>query len=246
MQAWLESSGKRGKDKSLFKMISVSTTMTAIPGGISNNLTIEMEFDEAEGTRDNEKRKFDTSLLGIICTGSTPHNVDAGKVRRLCAYSRARVLSDGTLWPLLNAVPNVPIGGDWVVHCMGSLFKTTEGGIRAMIKEMRDGLHGYYRSQFNLKNRMYLPAPPTFIVYHKKKVRDISIAPGVVLKGTETEHMVDSSMLYTQKDGPITSRVVSDMNCISNLYNPYYMFFVFPNENQQPRPAFANSQTTQT
>lgn len=245
IQAHLESENKGNKLDSPYKMISVSTTMTSIPGGINNNLTIEMGFEEQEGTKDLEKRAFDEKYLHTICIGSTPHNADAGKVRRLVSYTRARMLSSKPLWSLEDILYKIPSTGEWVVHCMGSTFDTTEEGISLMVNSMQEGLITYGKSQFDYPNHYYLPAPPTFMVYHKSKVLTISIAPGVVIKQAETGDMGDSAMISDQKPGNIVSPIKSKMNGIRDTHNPYYMHFSYPNENQQPRQAFSNSQTVQ-
>jgi hypothetical protein len=245
IQACLESENKGNRSDSPYNMISVSTTMTAIPGGINNNLTIEMGFEEKQGTKDLQKRAFDDKYIHIICIGSTPHNADAGKVRRLVSYTRARMLSPRPLWPLENIISQIDNHGDWVVHCMGSTLETSEDGVKSLVLSMQEGLVKYGKSQFDYPNHYYLPAPPTFMVYHKSKVLAISIAPGVVIKQASSGDMGDSSMISHQKTGKLVSSIKSKMDGIRDTHNPYYMFFCYPNENQQPRQAFANSQTVQ-
>jgi hypothetical protein len=248
VQAWLESSRKRGKTSSLFSMVSVSTTMTSIAGGINNNCTIEMGFKEKEGTKDLDKRAYDMKYFGTVCIGSTPHNADAGKVRRLVSDSRARVLSCMPLWSLDESLTDQERTRDWCVHCMGSVFLSSLEFVKVLVQSMKDGLRLYYESQFNYPNHYYLPVPPTFIVYHKSKILDISIAPGVVVSNTGNKEMMDSSMISLQKAGKIVSPPkieVEGADAVGNTRNPYYLFFTYPNEDQQPRPIFANSQTVQ-
>lgn len=248
IHAHSESVDKYNRDSALFKMPSISTIVTGPFGGFHNNVSVEMGFDEKEGTKDIVKRTYDRSHLGFFCCGYTSHSSDAGKTRRLCSYTRIRVSSSTPLWPLQDCIDQIDSIGEWTVYCMGSTFDTDEDGIRTIISHLDAGSEEYYNSQFNYPNTYSCPCPPTYMLYEDHKVLYISISPGVVLRSTPYNSMVDSSMITDQSQTTFT-RVIklptTGDESIKYYYNPWYLMAYLTKLNRQPRPLFACGQLTQ-
>ncbi len=247
-QAWVESVDKRGKNDTIYGLPSQSTTVTGVYGGLHNNAGIEMGFDEPEGMRDMERRKYNKLYLGFLCAGHTAHSHDAGKSRRLASYTRVRVASSHPLWPLEDSIGLVPCTGAWVVYCMGSTFNTSLDGICMLVQSMEAGLRRYYQSQFDYPNTYELSAPPTYMVYYRHKVLYISISPGVVLRSTPDKSMVDSAMLHTQERNPIVQirkLPAYGPNSIQYNYSAYFMLCPYAEHDRPPRGLFASGQTIQ-
>lgn len=248
IHAHSESVDKYNKDSALFKMPSISTVVTNSFGGYHNNLSVEMGFEEKEGTKDVVKRTYDKKYLGFLCCGYTSHSSDAGKTRRLCAFTRIRVSSKTPLWPIADHINEIPDKGDWLIYCMGLTMSTTEKGITTIIKYFNIGLERYYASQFDWPNVSACPSPPTYIVYPEDKVLYVSVSPGVVLRSTPSDSMADSSMIkdqcQTKMLRKITLPTLGD-DSIKYFYNAWYLHAYLTKLNRQPRPLFACGQLTQ-
>jgi hypothetical protein len=72
---------------------------------MANNTTLEMGFEEKEGTQDIEKRTYTTDLIGFICVAHTSHLADTGKSQRISSYSRVRVILEKII-EFMNDIPN--------------------------------------------------------------------------------------------------------------------------------------------
>lgn len=245
-QAYVESLKKRGRDMIVYGLPGESTTLTGPHGGLHNNTSVEMGFEEPEGTRDMKKRTYDRKHIGFLCAGHTAHSADAGKSRRVCSYTRVRVLSRNTL-DCLQDIDSISSVGEWVVYCMGSTTSTDLEGVCALVKSMNKASYTYYLSQFG-SDRKYLPVPPTYAIYYKKRVLYISIAPGAVVRSIPGNNMIDSYMLHSQTVNPIVSHrklPESGPMSIPYKYSPFFMLAIFAELNRPPRGLFASGQTGQ-
>jgi hypothetical protein len=249
VQAYIESSEKRGKDGSIFKIPSQSTLMTGPHGGFNNNTTIEMGFDEDEGTYDIEKRTYTKHMEKFICGLHTSHSEDAGKSRRVTAFTRIRVLSQNALWMALYTDNNRPSDyGPWTIYCMGQTFNSDLSGVAMMVENMRKSLRDYHSSQFSYPNVYNMPAPPTFFICYSERYLFICISPGVLLRSTPDEMMVDSAMYHMQKTNPIHMLTkFPDYGYESRKYNysGFALMYPFLEYDAQPRITFASHQTVQ-
>lgn len=239
---------KYAKDSLPFKMPSISTIVTGPWGGFHNNLSVEMGFDEPEGIKDIVKRTYDKRYLAFLCCGYTSHSSDAGKTRRVCSYTRIRVSSSTPLWPITDHLNEIKSTGDWSIYCMGSTVDTDRSGIEKMIRLLNDGMRTYYHTQFNVFDRSPCAAPPTYMIYPELKVMYISISPGVVLRSTPDNMMVDLSMVKDQTETVMLEKIkfptVGDES-IKYFYNAWYLMAYLTKLNRQPRPLFACGQLTQ-
>jgi hypothetical protein len=248
IHAHSESVDKYNKDSALFKMPSISTIVTGPFGGYHNNTSLEMGFEEKEGTKDLAMRTYDRKYLAFFCCGYTSHSSDAGKTRRLCSFTRIRVSSQTPLWPLTNHLDDISTNGDWIIYCMGSTVNVDRESVIKVIKYLNEGSIHYFNTQFALSGRQACPAPPTYLLYPGHKVLYLSISPGVVLRSTPNGSMIDSSMLYNQPYTPMIKKIVLPKigdESIKYFYNPWYLHAYLTKLNRQPRPAFACGQLTQ-
>lgn len=247
-QAYSESLGKRGKDSCLFGLPSISTIVTGPLGGFHNNVSVEMGFEEKNGVKDIKRRIYDRNLLGFICAGYTSHSSDAGKARRISSYTRIRVSSSKPLWPLEHMQDTICVSGDWVIYCMGSTLCIDYDTVKSIVSLLNDGLVKYHQTQFNYPDISYCRAPPTYVVYESEKILYISISPGVILRSSTGNTMIDSSMMKQQKDSSLTKPITLDMagdKSIEYFFNAFYLVAPLTKLNRQPRPLFACGQTTQ-
>jgi len=246
IQAYIESSEKRGTDSSIYKLSSQSTVVPGMWGGFHNNNSVEMGFDEPEGTKNVALRAYDEKYKGFLSAGFTPHSADAGKTRRVCNYTRVRVVSERPLWSIENITVNND--GPWIVYCMGSTFSTDLNGITTLVDCLYKGLYDYYSTQFNYPHISQCRSPPTFMVYHREKILYISISPGVILRSTVDGCMVDNYMLYHQVYTPLCKNMVVDSKSEENIkyfFDAFYQTQLFPHQGRQPRGEFAASQLPQ-
>lgn len=115
---YIESERGRGKQDTLFPAPSQSTVVTGILRGLHNNISLDMGFEEKEGTCDAEKRTYDSRWVGFVCGGHTVYSGDAGKSRRVCVFTRFCVLHVD----ILDCLSYISAGSgeaDWIVYCMG-------------------------------------------------------------------------------------------------------------------------------
>lgn len=248
IHAHSESVDKYNKDSALFKMPSISTIVTGPFGGYHNNTSVEMGFEEKEGTKDLAKRTYDKAHLGFFCCGYTSHSSDAGKTRRLCSFTRIRVSSQTPLWPITDHIDEISESGDWTIFCMGSTVEVSQESIINMIKHLNKGSMEYFNTQFDVSGRQPCPAPPTYMLYPDQKVLYLSVSPGVILRSTPRDLMVDSSMVYNQCQTPMIRKIVLPKigdESIKYFYNPWYLHAYLTKLNRQPRPLFACGQLTQ-
>jgi len=248
VQAYIEAS-ERSKDQALYPIPSQSTLMTGILGGINNNVSINMGFEEPEGTYNMEMRTFKDDMLGFLCAGHTSHSQDAGKSRRLCSYTRIKVLSKDALWSLVDK-HNTLIRGDkgWLIYCMGSTFETSLGGIAVLIERMNENLKLYCKSQFDYPNLSNMSAPPTYFVCYQEKILLISISPGVILRMMPNGTMIDSSMLHHQQSNSATRHAKlpeSGPESIAYKYSAFFLLCPFLEYDRPPRTLLASVQTVQ-
>jgi hypothetical protein len=248
IHAHSESVDKYNKDSALFKMPSISTIVTGPFGGYHNNTSVEMGFEEKEGTKDLVMRTYDRKHLGFFCCGYTSHSSDAGKTRRLCSFTRIRVSSQTPLWPITDHLKDISEEGDWTIYCMGSTVNVSKGSIEKMIRYLNKGSSHYFDTQFDVSERRTCAAPPTYMLYADDKVLYLSISPGVILRSTPSGFMIDSSMLYDQSETPMIRKIVLPKigdESIKYFYNPWYLHAYLTKLNRQPRPLFACGQLTQ-
>ena len=245
-QAFVESFTKRGKAQDVFQIPSTSTFMTGILGSLHNNTALEMGFYEQEGTKDTSKRSYDKGMLGFVCAGHNSHSEDAGKSRRVCAFTRIRVGSKTPLWPLDNLeISNI---GRWTVYCMGSTFNTDLDGVCIMIIMLKKASMKYKAMQFNTATYSHISAPPTYMIYYKEHILTISIAPGIIMRTLPDDTMVDSMMLYKQSVNPIARHSALTMHgpeSIQYLYSPWFMIAPWVEDDRPPRTLLSSVQTSQ-
>jgi hypothetical protein len=249
VQAYIESAEKRGKSGFIFKLPSQSTLMTGPNGGFNNNMTVEMGFEEPEGTYDMEKRTYTKEMEKFICGLHTSHSEDAGKSRRVANFSRIRVLSKSALWIALYSDNNKPTDyGNWIVYCMGQTFNTDLAGVALLVDNMRRELIKYYQSQFDYPNTYNMPVPPTYFICYSEKCLLICISPGVLLRGTPDKMMIDSAMYQYQGVNPI-SKICKfpEHGYESHKYNysGFTLLYPYLEYDAQPRITFASHQTVQ-
>lgn len=245
-QAFVESFTKRGKAQEVFQVPSTSTFMTGILGGLHNNGALEMGFDEPEGTKDIPKRTYNKNYLGFICAGHNSHSEDAGKSRRVCAFTRIRVGSKTPLYPLENL--EVSNTGEWIVYCMGSTFNTDLDGIFLIVMMLKRASMRYKSMQFEVRDYSHIPVPPTYMVYYKERILSISIAPGIIVRTLPDNTMVDSMMLYRQPKNPIikhASLPTHGPESIQYMYSAWFMLAPWVEDDRPPRTLLSSVQTTQ-
>jgi hypothetical protein len=248
-QAYVESKDKRGKGDYIYKAPSQSTLMTGILGGINNNTTIEMGFEEEEGERNMDKRTYKDDMFGFICCGHTAHSEDAGKSRRIASFTRVRVFSNTALWMALDS-DNVTISssGSWTVYCMGSTFSTDLAGVVVLVQKMNGELRRYAKSQFSYPDNSQMAAPPTYVVYYHEKLLIVSISPGVVLRMMPNGMMIDSTMYHYQPANPITRHGKipnSGTDSIKYKYSAFFLLCPYVQDDRPPRTLLASGQTVQ-
>jgi hypothetical protein len=247
-QAYIESSDKRGRDKSLYTLPKQSTVVTGILGGLHNNTALEMGFFEKEGTTDPEKRTYDMKYIGFICAGHTSHSSDAGKSRRVASYTRVRVLWECILDCLLETeIVSTPTD-DWIIYCMGITCNANELSVWNIVHTLNEQSKVYLQDQFSIDGSRQLSCPAGYIVYQKERVLYISISSGAMMRTTTADTMVDSSMLYEQKDNSIIdhpSLPLYGPHSIKFKYSPFFMLVPYVEHDRPPRGLFASGQTTQ-
>lgn len=247
-QAYLESDNRGTNVMSVFGIPSQSTVVTGPHGGLHNNTSVEMGFEEPEGIKDPVKRTYDRKYIGFLCAGHTAHSSDAGKSRRVCSYTRVRVISRDILRKLKSDCASISSIGKWIVYCMGSTFKTDVDGITLLVASMNQQLSTYYRNQFTNTMTQNMMAPPTYYLDRSSEILCISIASGVILRSVPGDTMLDSHMLHKQSPNEIVQHPSLPSNgpiSVPYKYSPFFMMAPFVEHDRPPRTLFASGQTTQ-
>lgn len=245
---YIESVDKRGRDKSLYQLPKQSTVVTGILGGLHNNTSLQMGFEEKEGSVNFEKRAYDKKYLGFICAGHTSHSSDAGKSRRVASYIRVRVLWEGILDCLITDTCEVPSTREWVVYCMGITCNTSEAGVWNIVHTLKDASMTYLEDQFSMYGSRQLMCPAGYMIYPDDKILYLSISSGTMMRTTVGDTMIDSSMLSDQKDNGIIEHPplpTHGPHSIKFLYSAFFMLVCFVEHDRPPRGLFASGQTTQ-
>lgn len=260
VQAYLDAVAKRTKSaidqdreafgiSQLFMCPSQSTVVTGIHGGLHNNTNLEMGFIEADGERDAEKRTYDESTSGYICSGHTAHSGDAGKNRRICSYTRVRVIHPTILRPLLNISEDDHQEKEWLVYCMGITCYCSEDAVWEICYTLLEQSKIYYKDQFPEEGGSGdMLCPATFCVYEKQKVIVISVSSGVVLRAMPDDTMIDSCLMKLSSHSSILSippLPTKGPDVIKYLYSPTFMLGNYIQHDRPPRTLFASGQTTQ-
>ncbi len=249
VQAYIESERKRGRKDVVFGLPSQSTVVTGIHGSLHNNTSLEMGFDEKEGTKDVVKRTYDPSLMGFVCAGHTAHSSDAGKSRRLCSYTRVRVVHPSILDCIIEADNTEDDKQDWILYCMGITCNISYDQVWTIVHLIRNELALYYEDQFDdpsFEGNML--CPPSFLVYEKEKILYLSISSGVILRSVPGDYMIDSSMMYSQRHSSIVVHPkipMSGPDVFQYRYSAFFMLCPFVDQDRPPRTLFASGQTTQ-
>lgn len=249
VNAYIESRLHNIKDDHVFKIPSQSTLMTGILGGINNNTTVEMGFDEPDGVKNEHKRAYTHDMVGFICCGHTAHSEDAGKSRRMTSFTRVRVISHGVLANTFSAqCGNISSSGIWYVYCMGSTFSTDLSGIICLVDAMNRQLRDYGKSQFNYPHNYAMSVPPTYVVYYAEKILAISISSGVVVRLMPDGMVMDSAMYHHQPVNPIVTHCKMPPSGIESIMYRYSAFFLlcpYLQDDRPPRTLLASGQTVQ-
>lgn len=247
-QAYVESEKKRGKDHTIFGLISQSTVVTGMHGGLHNNQSVEMGFEEKKGSKDSVKRTYNEEWLGFICAGHNAHSGDAGKSRRVASYTRARVIHTSILDPIkgIDKISQMP--RDWILYCMGMTCRVDEECIWEIVHTLNEESRQYFTNQFlELKSqRKYCPA--TYMVYEDKKILYLSVSSGVLLRVLPGNVMIDSHMVNFQAPNsviehpklPKKGRAAFDYN-----FSSFFHMAPFADQDRPPRGLFSSGQTTQ-
>ncbi len=247
VQAYIESEKKRGRDAAIFKLPSQSTVVTGIHGGLSNNVALEMGFEEAPGTRNPTLRTYDTKLLGFVCAGHTAHSGDAGKSRRLTSYTRVRVVHPS----ILDIIDIQGDGGpkDWIIYCMGFTCEMSYGDIWKACYDIISYSQKYYDDQFDLsRSPGDMLCPPSFTISEDEKIMYVSISSGVVLRSVPGNSMIDSHMFNYQKENTIVEHTKPPKHGLESLkywFSAFFLIAPFVEYDRPPRTLFASGQTTQ-
>lgn len=248
-QAYAESEKRRGREGAIYTMPSQSTIVTGILGGSSNNVALEMGFEEEEGVRNAAKREYDTALLGFVCAGHTSHSGDAGKSRRLCAYTRVRVVHSSILDSVMGSETGSPLEKDWIVYCMGYTCRVSYDTVWKIVYTMNSDSEEYYRKQFkNYSESTDSMCVPTYAIYEDQKYLYISISSGVVVRSIPGNSMIDSYMMKHQSSNTVIEHPQLPASGIDSLQYYYSMFFLltpFAEHDRAPRGLLASGQTTQ-
>lgn len=248
VQAYVESSEKRGKGNSIYRLPRQSTINTGPHGGLHNNQQVEMGFEEKNDSKDIQKRTFNPEWTGYYCRTHTAHSGDAGKSRRLCSFTRVRVPSKTILDTLLNVKDDVPNDGDWIVYCMGSTFRTDNDGVWTLVYQMHHESKDYYMNQFVDQNVQSMTCPASYMVYEREKILYISVSAGTILRSLPDDSMIDWSMMYRQKPNTIIEHVpipVHGTESIPYVNSTFFLMVPYMEHNRPPRTLFASGQTTQ-
>jgi hypothetical protein len=246
-QAYIESSLARGRDKPLYTLPRQSTVVTGMLGGLHNNTSLQMGFEE-EGMADPEKRAYDIKYLGFICAGHTSHSSDAGKSRRVTSYTRVRVLWESILDCVKLRCSTQEDRRDWIVYCMGITCYVSETEAWCIAHNLTKSSIEYFKDQFSFDGARRLMCPAGYMVYEDAKVLYISISSGVIMRSTTADSMIDSSMLNHQKPNSIVEHPplpTHGSHSMKFLYSPFFMLAPFAQHDRPPRGLFASGQTTQ-
>lgn len=249
VRAYVESEKKRGKGNSVYSIPSQSTVVTGIHGSLHNNTSLEMGFEEEEGTKDPVKRTYDTSLMGYVCAGHTAHSSDAGKSRRLCSFTRVRVLHPTILDVVLGVDTSRADTKDWILYCMGITCHISYHEAWDIVHLLHSESTEYYKDQFDTSTSPgSMLCPASFMIYEEQKMLYLSVSSGVVLRSVPGNSMIDSSMMYHQASNSMISyRPIPDSgnDIFKYRYSAFFMLCPFVDQDRPPRTLFASGQTTQ-
>lgn len=248
VKAYMESERLRGRNNVIFGIPSQSTVVTGTHGTTHINTLLEMGFDEEEGQKDHVKRTYNPLWKGFICSGHTAHSADAGKSRRVSAFTRIRLIHDSILEPLRD-IPTYTGEKDWICYCMGYTCNLSYDEVYDIVHKLNDMSRDYYEDQFiNGTSSGTRLCPASYFIYEDEKILYLSISSGVIMRSTPSDTMVDSYMIKQQGNTSIIRHQPlpeSGENMMKFMYSIFFLLGVFLDQDRPPRTLFASGQTTQ-